>query len=303
VSTLSDLVLAQGRSSAADVEWLHMLLADSQLLADLAFADIVIWVPTDSGSFIAVAHSRPSSAATLFYRDFVGQSIKQEWRKQVTDCFESGRIIESSAPDWYEETPTRVRAVPVARRISPTETTNADGPIAVITRHTNLGEARTPSRQELTFNDCASDLFEMIAVGDFPDLGAPTGPRRGAPRASDGLIRLDVDGTVTFASPNALSAFNRIGFAEELEGESLADVTTHLLSGTGTVTVDESLPLVVTGRAPWRTDIEDKGVTVSLRAIPLRSRGERVAATSANCVTRSRNSSPRTRRSARSTTG
>ncbi|AQX80736.1 histidine kinase N-terminal domain-containing protein [Plantibacter sp. VKM Ac-2885] len=278
MSTLSDLVLAQGRSSAADVEWLHMLLADSQLLADLAFADIVIWVPTDSGSFIAVAHSRPSSAATLFYRDFVGQSIKQEWRKQVTDCFESGRIIESSAPDWYEETPTRVRAVPVARRISPTETTNADGPIAVITRHTNLGEARTPSRQELTFNDCASDLFEMIAVGDFPDLGAPTGPRRGAPRASDGLIRLDVDGTVTFASPNALSAFNRIGFAEELEGESLADVTTHLLSGTGTVTVDESLPLVVTGRAPWRTDIEDKGVTVSLRAIPLRSRGERVGA-------------------------
>jgi two-component sensor histidine kinase len=87
-----------------------------------------------------------------------------------------------------------------------------------------------------------------------------------------------VDGTVTFASPNALSAFNRIGFAEELEGESLADVTTHLLSGTGTVTVDESLPLVVTGRAPWRTDIEDKGVTVSLRAIPLRSRGERVGA-------------------------
>ncbi|MFZ4893286.1 sensor histidine kinase [Plantibacter sp. Mn2098] len=276
MSTLSDLVLAQGRSSAEDVEWLHMLLADSQLLADLAFADIVIWVPTASGSFIAVAHSRPSSAATLFYRDFVGQSIKQEWRKQVTDCFESGRIIESSAPDWYEETPTRVRAVPVARRLSPTEKVNADAPIAVITRHTNLGEARTPSRQELTFNDCASDLFEMIAAGDFPDLGAPTGPRRGAPRASDGLMRLDVDGTVTFASPNALSAFNRIGFDEELEGESLAEVTTHLLPGT--LTVDESLPLVVTGRAPWRTDIENKGVTISLRAIPLRSRGDRIGA-------------------------
>ena len=54
-------------------------------------------------------------------------------------------------------------------------------PVAVITRHTNLSEARTPSRQELTFNDCANDLFNMIATGDFPDLGAPTGPRRGAP--------------------------------------------------------------------------------------------------------------------------
>ena len=77
------------------------------------------------------------------------------------------------------------------------------------------------------------------------------------PRASDGLIRLDVDGIVTFASPNGLSAFNRMGFGGELEGESLAEVTTGLLAGK--LTVDESLPLVVTGRAPWRTDIEARG--------------------------------------------
>ncbi|MEY2847930.1 MAG: hypothetical protein RI885_595 [Actinomycetota bacterium] len=276
MSTLSDLVLAQGRSTEADVEWLHLLVGDWQLLADLAFADIVLWVPTNAHSFVAVAHARPSSSATLFYRDFVGQTVKPEWRKQVTDAFESGQIVDSAAPDWYEETPTRVRAVPVLRRLSASGSETTPHPIAIITRHTNLSEARTPSRQELTFNDCANDLFAMIAGGDFPDLGAPTGPRRGAPRASDGLLRLDVDGDVTFASPNGLSAFNRMGFAGELEGESLAEVTTSLL--TGKLVTDESLPLVVTGRAPWRTDIEARGVTVSLRAIPIRDRGERVGA-------------------------
>ncbi|SKC63216.1 sensor histidine kinase [Okibacterium fritillariae] len=276
MSTLSDLVHAQGLSSDAEVDWLHMLVGDAQLLADLAFADIVLWIPTPDEGFIAVAHYRPSSAATLFYRDFVGQAIKPQWRKQVTDAFESGKIIDSSAPDWYEETPTRVRAVPVIRRLTSSGSENAPTPIAVLTRHTNLGEARTPSRQELTFNDCANDLFQMIATGDFPDLSAPTGPRRGAPRASDGLIRLDVEGITTFASPNALSAFNRMGFAEELEGESLAEVTTQILPSKQDI--DESLPLVVTGRAPWRTDIEARGVTVSLRAIPLRHNGERVGA-------------------------
>lgn len=276
MSTLSDLVLAQGSSSAEDVDWLHMLVSDGQLLADLAFADIVVWVPTDSGSFVAVAHARPSSAATLFYRDFVGQNIKGEWRKQVTEAFETAKIVDTSAPDWYEETPTRVRAIPVMRRLAPNGAAITETPIAVLTRHTNLSEARMPSRQELTFNECADDLFGMIASGDFPDLGAPTGPRRGAPRASDGLIRLDVDGLTTFASPNALSAFNRMGFADELEGESLAEVTTALLSGR--TVIDESLPLVVTGRAPWRTDIEARGVTVSLRAIPVRNRGERIGA-------------------------
>jgi two-component sensor histidine kinase len=276
VSTLSDLVLAQGRSSEADVEWLHLLVGDWQLLADLAFADIVLWVPSDDDNFVAVAHARPSSSATLFYRDFVGQSVKPEWKSQVTNAFTTATIVDSTTPTWYEETPTRVRAVPVIRRLTPSSKEVSQGPIAVITRHTNLSEARTPSRQELTFNECANDLFAMIAAGDFPDLGAPTGPRRGAPRASDGLIRLDVDGVVTFASPNALSAFNRMGFVGELEGESLAEVTTGLLHGR--LVVDESLPLVVTGRAPWRTDIEAKGVTVSLRAIPLRTRGERTGA-------------------------
>jgi two-component sensor histidine kinase len=116
----------------------------------------------------------------------------------------------------------------------------------------------------------------MIAVGDFPDIAANTGPRRGALRASDGLIRLDVDGITTFASPNALSAFNRMGFADELEGEPLAEVTARLLAGK--TVVDESLPLVVTGRVPWRIDIESRRVTVSLRAIPIRDQGNRVGA-------------------------
>lgn len=276
VSTLSDLVYSSTTASEADVEWLHFLIGDWQLLADLAFADIVLWVPTTTGSFIAVAHARPSSSATLFYRDFIGQEIRPEWTEQVTEAFREVRIVDTSAPDWYEETPTRVRAVPVQRRLSPSGAATTQLPIAVLTRHTNLSDARTPSRQELTFNQCANDLFEMIALGDFPDLGAPSAPRRGAPRASDGLIRLDVDGMVSFASPNGLSAFNRMGFDGELEGQSLAEVTTTLL--TGRMIVDESLPLVVTGRAPWRTDIESLGVTVSLRAIPIRNRGERVGA-------------------------
>ncbi|MBB5632611.1 two-component sensor histidine kinase [Cryobacterium mesophilum] len=276
MSTLSDLVQAHGRATDEDIDWLHLLVSDLQLLADLAFADIVLWVPTREGGFVAVTHARPSSSATLFYRDFVGQEIKPEWSGLVSAAYDSAAITDSSAPDWYEETPTRVRAVPVMRRLVPGAPELTEHPIAILTRHTNLSEARTPSRQELTFNECANELFAMVAAGVFPDLVAPTGPRRGAPRASDGLLTLDVDGIVTFASPNGLSAFNRMGFVGELEGESLAEVTSDLLENA--IAIDESLPLVVTGRAPWRTDLEARGVSVSLRAIPLRENGERVGA-------------------------
>ncbi|MEV7609432.1 histidine kinase N-terminal domain-containing protein [Microbacterium sp. NPDC089320] len=275
MSTLSDLANAQGRLAENDVEWLHRLAGDGQLLADLASADIVVWIETDDGSFVAVAHTRPSGAATLFYRDIVGERVRPQWRTQVQGAFDSAEIVDSSSPDWFEETPTRVRAVPIVNDRRGGEHQEATV-IGVVTRHTNLGEARTPSRQQITFDECANDIFRMIADGSFPDPAAPTSPRRGAPRASDGLIRIDVDGITTFASPNALSAFNRMGFDDELEGESLAEVTTRLVPPSRQV--DESLPVVVTGRAPWRTDIEARGVTVSLRAIPLKDHGTRIGA-------------------------
>lgn len=274
MSTLSDIVYAQGLADEADVEWLHRLAGDGQLLADLSIADVVFWVPTSDDSFVAVAHSRPGGAATLFYRDIVGDTVRPQWATQVRDAFQSARIVDSSSPDWFEEMPTRVLAAPIVRQRPAAGA--AARVIGVLTRHTNLGDARTPSRQQITFNACADDLFQMIGSADFPDVDAPTSPRRGAPRASDGLIRLDVDGIATFASPNALSAFNRMGFDDELEGEPLVEVVSKITPSSREV--DESLPVVVTGRAPWRADLESRAVTVSLRAIPLKNNGTRIGA-------------------------
>ena len=258
------------------VAWLYKLVSEGQLLADLAFADIVIWAPTQTGSFVAVSHLRPSSAATLFYRDVVESEIRPEWLSLVSKAYEEEKILDSQGSDRLEEGRTKVRAVPIRITEKASGDSKANPIIAVLTRHSNLKDSRVPSRQELTFDECANDLFAMISEGSFPDPDAPSAPAQGAPRASDGLIKLDVGAKVTFASPNALSAFRRMGFQEELEGTELAEVTARLVAGT--LIVDETLPLVVTGRAPWRSDIENQGVTVTLRAIPLKKDGERFGA-------------------------
>lgn len=258
------------------MEWLYQLVSEGQLLADLAFADIVMWAPTEQGSFLAVSHLRPSSAATLFYRDVVESTIRPEWVEIVSQAYTTGEIVDSKLPDGYAEGPTRVRAVPIRMGGNSDGSPPDDTVVAVLTRHANLSESRVPSRQELTFNECANDLFRMISEGSFPDPNTPSAPAQGAPRASDGLIRLDEKGVVTFASPNSLSAFRRMGFQEELEGMVLAEVSAEMLQGS--LVVDESLPLVVTGRAPWRIDIESGGVIVTLRAIPLRLGGKRFGA-------------------------
>jgi two-component sensor histidine kinase len=275
VSTQRPSVYTQTTLFDRQVSWVYQLVSDGQLLADLAFADIIVWAPTESGSFVAVSHLRPSSAATLFYRDVVESDIRPEWFPLVSQAYTDAVIVDSKVSSTFDDTPTKVRAVPITMaHNAPQE--NTGRPVAVLTRHTNLSESRIPGRQELTFNECADALLLMVSEGTFPDSDSPSAPARGAPRASDGLIRLDEAGVVTFASPNALSAFKRMGFLGELEGTQLAEVTAEMLAGT--LIVDESLPLVVTGRAPWRSDIDKQGVTITLRAIPVKKEGKRTGA-------------------------
>ena len=275
MSTLSQLISDHGVPNKANIEWLTRLQSEWQLVADLLFADLVLWVPTKDGSFIAVGHARPSSAATVFYRDISGQPIRKEWLAPVKQAFESAQLVEQKSSDTVAGLPTRFSAIPVQKEhLLAAE--DSSGPIAVITRHTNLSESRTPNKIQLNYVSCGNELLTMITEGTFPDYSSPTGRRRGAPRANDGLLRLDFDGNVTFASPNGLSAFSRLGIEGEIEGKSLAEVATKIVKEQSTV--DESLPLVLTGKAPWRADLESTDVTLSVRAIPLMKAGSRTGA-------------------------
>ena len=265
MSTLSDLVSRHADLPPQDVEWLHLLVGDWQLISDLAFADLVLWLPTADGSFVAVSQARPSTGATVHYDDVVGSQAPEGLRPQLERALELVEIQRSREPRWFGTYAVREEAVPVVRG------TKA---IAVMARQTNLGGVRTPSRLELNYVEAADDLVAMVSRGEFPAPNSPTGPRRGAPRVGDGLIRLNSEGEVLYASPNALSCFHRLGVLGSLVGQSLAEVTTELLEESSPV--DESLPLVVTGRAPWRTDVEARGVCVSLRAVPLTDRGQRL---------------------------
>jgi len=267
MSTLSELVQAQGRSTEADIEWLHLLVGDWQVLSDLAFADLVLWLPTADGDFVAVAQARPSTGATVHYDDVVGSTAPDGQRPQLQRSLDERAAQRSREPRWFGSYAVREEAVPVVRN---------GRPIAVLARQTNLGGARTPSRLELNYVEAADDIFAMVGRGEFPAPDAPTGPRRGAPRVGDGLVRLNSEGEVLYASPNALSCFHRLGVVGDLVGRSLVEVTADLISQKDTV--DESMPLVLMGRAPWRVDVESRGVALSLRSVPLTEHGQRVGA-------------------------
>jgi len=265
---LTDVLREQTDLEPADVEWLHLLVGDWQLLSDLSFADLVLWVPSRSNGWIAVAHVRPTTGPMVFFDDLVGRRVGQGRRPLLDQAWTGLRIIRERDPEWRDDMPIREEAIPVVR---------SGRAIAVLTRHTNLASMRTPSRLELTYLATADALARMIASGEFPTAGAAaTGQRRGAPRVGDGVIRLDADGTVNYASPNAISAIHRLGHVGDVVGASLSQIAAEVLHDEAPV--DESLALVTGGRAPWRTEVESRGASVSLRAIPLMEGGRRVGA-------------------------
>ena len=265
--TLAELIQQRTTLSPAHVEWLHLLVSDWQLLSDLSFADLVLWVRASPVQWQAVAHVRPTTGQMAYFGDQVGRAASRSRAELLEAAFSEQRIVRDRDPEWADDATVREETIPVVK---------AGIPIAVLTRHTNLSTMRTPSRLELTYLATADALSRMVASGEFPHAAAPTGLRRGAPRVGDGVIRLDAEGVITYASPNSVSAIHRLGYLGDVMGGSLAQIVTSALRDTAVI--DEGLPLVLTGRQPWRTEVTNAGAVISMRAIPLQEAGQRIGA-------------------------
>jgi len=263
--TLSALA-RQARLAPSDVDWLHALVSDWQLLADLSFADLVLWARLPDQSWIVLAQMRPTTGPTAFPDDIVGSVRPAGDRPFLEAARRDRRICREGDPEWSRGVPVRHETIPVVN----------DGRfIAVIERSTNLSSARTPSRLDIAYLKAADDLAQMVAAGLFPSPGEEPVLVR-SPRVGDGLLRLNRAGRVTYASPNALSAYRRLGLTADLAGKELGPLTA-LLCASGQAR-DDSLMLTASGRAHMETEIDANGSVVQLRTIPLVVNGARSGA-------------------------
>ena len=267
MATLNDLARQFTSLTEADIYWLHSLVSDSQLLADLSFADLVLWAELcDKPGWVALSQIRPTTGPTTHQDDVVGTRVEVGERPFVDAAKNEKRICREGDPEWTRGVPVRRESIPVVRE---------GMVIAVIERSTNLSSARTPSRLELTYLKGADDLAQMVAAGTFPYPGEEPALVR-SPRVGDGLLRLGRSGTVSYASPNALSAYRRLGLGADLVGAELGPLTAQLRDPGPPG--DDSLMIAASGRAPRETEVEGNGSVVQLRSIPLVVNGLRTGA-------------------------
>ena len=156
VPSLNDLAPARTDLSGEDVDWLHLLLADWQLIADLSFADLVLWLPLRAAAgFVAAGHVRPSTGPTAHHDDMVGTVVPRGRRTQLDTAYDEQRICRERDPDWPGDVPVREETIPVVRE---------GRVLAVVSRHTNLaaGGWRTLRVTWDQVNFCREWVLERI---------------------------------------------------------------------------------------------------------------------------------------------
>jgi two-component sensor histidine kinase len=139
-----------------------------------------------------------------------------------------------------------------------------NGRIIAVLLRVSLAPLKGPtSMYERTYLDVFERLADMVAQSAFPFPEEDVGTEE-APRVGDGVVVVDADGRVEFASPNALNAFHRMGIYAQPEGRRFGDLD-----------IEESAVewALATGR-PVVEEVERRpDVAVLVHCIPLLSHG------------------------------
>lgn len=262
-----------------DIRHLQALVSDWVVLADLAFSDLVLWVPTaDGAGFQAIAQVRPSTGPSAVPRNVINDFVPTGAQPLLDRALASSRVEEESpevvgdyraagahtSPGEQTEG-VQVRAIPV----------NRDGRTLAVVESRRAPRLAGSGALEQVYRETANDITTMIVSGDFPTedtLAATDSP----PRVGDGLIRLDEDGVVTWASPNAVSAFYRVGLSNDLVGVQLTQIVGRTIRTEGLA--DETLQIVAAGVGFGSTTLSNKTGAMTLTSLPLIAEGQRIGA-------------------------
>ncbi len=251
--------LARGRAGLgpAHVEHLQRLLEGWGLLADLSFSDLLLFGAVadgdarrpSGGSFVVLGQIRPTTNQTAFPDDWIGREVGADVRPLVAECFASGAIVGGTVDVDGAAGSIVEQCIPVV----------VDGEVIAVVTRDSTSAGRQDGLLERAYNAVFDRIATMISVGRFP-FAQEEDSSGVAPRVGDGVIVLDGQERVDFASPNAVSALHRLGVHVNARGRTLAQL---------------GLPDAVVRRAFVSPHISaeeiDRGadVAVLLRVIPL----------------------------------
>ena len=141
MTSLADLTRAHSSLDRDDVDHLHRLVAEWAFLADLCFADLLLYVQAATGKWLVIDQVRPATNQTVYVTDYIG-TWASDGASTIERAATEGIRVEGNItlPGDLDDTDTgHILAIPVSR---------GDRVIAVITKEWVNRAGRTPGELE-----------------------------------------------------------------------------------------------------------------------------------------------------------
>ena len=234
MASLAELAAAHTELDDHAIGHLQRLVGSWALPCDLSFADLLLYAPVDDTAteFVVLGHVRSTTGATAHAGDPVGTRFRAAGRPVLRRAYLEGVRVELPSadplpPGALDEVVEEGITTPLGARsllVDHVPVRFDDEIIAVLTREGDAGLSRTPTGLEQAYRALFDRFALMIEQGAFP-AGRPekSGEFR-EPRVGDGVLVLDREQRVEFASPNAVSALHRLGVQAEVIGRRLESV-------------------------------------------------------------------------------
>lgn len=214
MAKLSELARDRTELRREQIDHLGRLVSEWGMLADLSFADLLLYTPTSGEQWLIMAQVRSATAQTMYANDFVGSLASESVGGVLDAAATTSSIIEAEVDNGDDSEEARIIAIPVVH----------DGDvIAVMTKEWIERAGRRPGELERAYGYVFNSFADMIADGAFP-FAERVGDSSSAPRVGDGVMLLNADAEVTYVSPNASSALHRVGIQASPHGMRLAEL-------------------------------------------------------------------------------
>ncbi len=250
---------------------LDRLMGSWGMLADLSFSDLLLYVPLDQFSlavarpageagtvglhFVVLGQMRPTTSATLFELDLVGQVVPAAELPLVLESWRRGVVITGArSGQAADEAAWRDQCVPVRWR---------GEVVGVLDRVWSPTGGRRTGGLERVYLRLFDRIAAMIAAGVYPFVSDEADVEE-APRVGDGVLVLDAEERIVFASPNAVNALHRMGIVSTILGSTLEALGVE----------DAAVAHAFSRRVPVIEELErPPDAIVLLRCIPLVDEG------------------------------
>jgi two-component sensor histidine kinase len=191
-----------------DAQRMHLVnVGDNlQLVADLGYGDVSLALRAADGAARVIADARPMTAVAAVAFSRVGRTLSAHEEPEAYRALREGVAVAGERRRTTRGITYVTSAFPLG-----------DPVIAVLVRDLTLQVADAPGTMERQFMALCDDLLTVLSRE--PLLSVETGePFSTTRRAGDGVMRVDEEGHVAYASPNAVNIMRLAGVEGAVQG-------------------------------------------------------------------------------------